>query len=396
MGIKGKLGRWIQNFLNQRQQKVVVNKMKSSSSTVKSGVPQGSVLGPILFLIYICDIGKDLLANILVYVDDTKVKQKVVTIEDVENLQVELEKLDKWAKDNNMEFNKKKFQVIRYGQNEELKNNTTYFAGNYDEVIDRYVSLRDLGIQLSDDGTFEEHIENICKKARQKCGWLMRTFYNRNCKFMKEMFNSLVQPHLDYCSQLWMPQEGKNMELVEKVLRDFTRRIPELRGLNYHERLGRLQMNSQQRRLERYQMLYSWKVLEGLVPNPGVSWSAPDTRRGRVCEVPHLRGAPAVRTLRRQSFQMSGPLLWNCLPRNVRNKSKCSQEDFKELLDRFLTCVPDEPRADGCTPGACNWTSNQHPDIPGGEEKRHLEGFTNNWTIDCRSYVSTVRTKSKL
>ena len=153
----------------------------------------------ILFLIYICDIGKDLIANILVNVDDTKVKQKVVTIEDVEKLQVELAKLDKWAKDNNMEFNKKKFQVMRYGQNEELKNSTTYFAGNYDEVIDRYASLRDLGIQLSDDGTFEEHIENICKKARQKCGWLMRTFYNRNCKFMKEMFNSLVQPHLDYC-----------------------------------------------------------------------------------------------------------------------------------------------------------------------------------------------------
>ena len=108
MGITGKLGRWIQSFLNNRMQKVMINKMKSKGSRIKSGVPQGSVLGPILFLIYIADIGKDLLASTLVYVDDTKVKQKVMTEHDVERLQVELEKLEKWSKENNMEFNKKK------------------------------------------------------------------------------------------------------------------------------------------------------------------------------------------------------------------------------------------------------------------------------------------------
>ena len=69
-------------------------------------------------------------------------------------------------------------------------------------------SLGDLGVQLTDDPTFSTHIDNICKKVRQKCGWLHRTVYTRNPPFMKPMFNTLVQSHIDYCSQLWMPLEG--------------------------------------------------------------------------------------------------------------------------------------------------------------------------------------------
>ena len=87
----------------------------------------------------------------MVYVDDTKLKNKVNCEEDVEELQSELEKLDMWAKYNCMEYNKKKFQVMRYSQNEDLKKNTTYFAGTYDEFIEQFSSLRDLGIQRSDD-----------------------------------------------------------------------------------------------------------------------------------------------------------------------------------------------------------------------------------------------------
>ena len=124
------------------------------------------MLGPILFLIYISDIGEGLTAQTLVYVDDTKVKQKVNTEEDVENLQRELEKLDKWAKCNNMNFNGKKFQVVRYGPNEELKNNTEYFSGSYDEIIERFDSVRDLGVQLSDDASFNAQIKKSGKKGK--------------------------------------------------------------------------------------------------------------------------------------------------------------------------------------------------------------------------------------
>ena len=113
LNIKGKLGRWLQNFLEDRKQAVIVDRVKSTWSEIISGIPQGSVLGPILFLIYISDIGDGLNVKTLVYVDDTKVKQKVNTEEDIEELQEELKKLDKWANENNMKFNGKKFQVVR-------------------------------------------------------------------------------------------------------------------------------------------------------------------------------------------------------------------------------------------------------------------------------------------
>ena len=81
------------------------------------------------------------------------------------------------------------------------------------------------------------------------------------------MFNSLVQPHIDYCSQLWMPQEGQHLDKIEKVLKDFSKKLPGLKESNYWERLRALKMNSEQRRLERYQIIYIWKILQGLVPN---------------------------------------------------------------------------------------------------------------------------------
>ena len=357
LGIKGKLGKWLQNFLKGRKQAVIVDRIRSEWSKIVSGIPQGSVLGPILFLIYISDIGEDLSAKALVYVDDTKIKQRVNNEEDVENLQKELEKLDEWANENNMKFNGKKFQVVRYGRNEELKNNTEYFSGAYEEIIERFETIRDLGVQLSDDASFNEQIEKVCKKARQKSGWIFRTFYCRRPDFLKQMFKSLVQPHIDYCSQLWMPQEGANMDKVEKVLRDFSRRVPGIRDLCYWERLKTMGMNSEQRRLERYKIIYIWKIMEGFVPNCGVNWTNAEERRGRLCEVPKLKGSKEVQKCRRQSFQMSGPKVWNSLPRNVRNVTKCGIEQFKEALDCFLTKVPDEPKTDGLTPGATDMIS---------------------------------------
>ena len=113
MGVKGKLGRWIQTFLKGRTNEVLVGDVKSLIFLLKSGIPQGSVLGPILFLIYVTDIGNELSVEPLVYVDDTKVLKEIESEEDVEKLQEDLKKLHNWGKKNNMEFNKGKFVVLR-------------------------------------------------------------------------------------------------------------------------------------------------------------------------------------------------------------------------------------------------------------------------------------------
>merc|ERR1712177_67727 len=95
-------------FLEEQRANSLGEKVKSSKSLIISGIPQGSVLGPILFLIYISDIGQDLIASTLVYVDDTKINQRVTSEQDIEALQEEMIKLDSWSKENNMEFNKGK------------------------------------------------------------------------------------------------------------------------------------------------------------------------------------------------------------------------------------------------------------------------------------------------
>ena len=208
LGIGGKIGKWILCFLAERKQQVLIRGRKSNISTLISGVPQGSVLGPLLFLIFIGDLSEGVSSSILVYVDDSKSKQKVNTPEDVEVHQENLNKIYQWEQDNNMEFNGGKFLVLRYGKNKELKENTLYFTRDMDQVIEQVNTWRDLGITMSDEASFDGQIEKVCKKVRQKCGWIQRTFYSRERNFMKHMFNTLMQPHLDYYSQLWYHPRG--------------------------------------------------------------------------------------------------------------------------------------------------------------------------------------------
>ena len=182
---------------------------------------------------------------------------------------------------------------------------------------------------------------------------IMRTFSSRNSQLMKFLWKSLVQGHIDYCSQLYFPNQRSELQQIENLQKWFTKKIPELSGLNYWERLQALKMYSQQRRLERYRIIYTWKILEGQVPNCGLDCTTSD-RRGREACVPALKGKPSVRKLREQSFQHNGPKLFNSLPKQLRNLSNVSVEDFKEKLDKYLQKLPDEPNVEGLTPSACD------------------------------------------
>ena len=112
-------------------------------------------------------------------------------------------------------YNGDKFVALRYGPNQTLKEDTTYFSGDYEDIIEEKESTRDLGIIMQNDGSFSLHIEKVCSQVRQKSGWVFRTFYNRQPWFLRHMWNSLIQSKLDYCGQLWTPAQGADLEKLE-------------------------------------------------------------------------------------------------------------------------------------------------------------------------------------
>ena len=134
-------------------------------------------------------------------------------------------------------------------------------------------SVTDLGICMTDDFSFQCHINQIAQKANLKCSWILSVFRCRESGFMLTVFRSLVLNILEYCCPLWSPSRVQDIAKIEAVQRRFTSKIHSLMHLNYWDRLKELNMLSLQRRRERYLLLYFWKIINGKVQNDvNVSW----------------------------------------------------------------------------------------------------------------------------
>ena len=150
-----------------------------------------------------------------------------------------------------------------------------------------------------------------------------------------------------------------NLAKLENLQRFYTRRMNNSQDMDYWERLKVCQMLSQERRMERYKIIYIWKILEGRVPNCGID-QMENLRLGRLCRIqPINRCKSRIQTLRENSFQVVGPRLFNSIPANIRNLSKCSIDDFKAALDKYLARIPDEPKIPGYVPTASDQFSGQ-------------------------------------
>ena len=353
LGIRGKILGWIKSFLTNRTQKVVVNGFLSEPAPVISGVPQGSVLGPLLFLILIGDIDKDIATSFVSsFADDTRLSRAVSGVTDASALQTDLEMVYQWAIDNNMMFNGKKFEALRYGANDVLKATTSYTSPDGSIIPDKD-HLRDLGVTMSADGSFRQHISQMCQSARNMCGWILRTFRSRSPELMLTLWKSLVLPILDYCSQLWCPVKTGLIQEIEDIQKSFTRKIHCDKRGDYWERLNSFQLYSLQRRRERYRVIYVWKILENLAPNVGSDkiQSRSSIRHGRMCVVPPpLTTASAkVKGLVEASFTVHAGHLFNALPKSIRNLTNVDLPTFKRKLDGYLSSIADEPQSPGYT-----------------------------------------------
>jgi hypothetical protein len=332
----------------------MVNVVLSEPVPVLSGVPQGSVLGPLLFLVLLGDIDSEVLSSFVSsFADDTRLFRAVSGVRDASSLQTDLEKVYKWAEDNNMLYNNKKFEALRYGRDQVLKVVTNYTAPD-GTIIPEKDHLRDLGVQMSADGSFRQHIKVMCQSARNMCAWILRTFQSRNKDLMLTLWKSLVLPILDYCSQLWSPSKTGLIQEIEDIQKSFSRKIRCMKR-NYWERLHFFKLYSLQRRRERYRILYVWKILQGIVPNVGEEGikSRSSIRHGRVCFVPKplSTASAAVQAIREGSFNVNGAKLFNALPKSIRNLEDVDLLTFKRRLDEFLWTVADEPQSPGYTAG---------------------------------------------
>ena len=350
LGISGKVGVWIKEFLSDRTQQITVNGILSNSAPVLSGVPQGSVLGPILFIIMIIDLGRELTySKSSKYADDTKTTAKISNLTDAMNFQDELnKKVYTWAPTNNMSLNGDKFEHMRVGKNLQ-KVEYTYSDPSGAPIVEKD-HIKDLGVFISNNLSWSKQTQIVVSKARAMVGWALRTFSTREKKCMITIWNSQIRPIIDYCSPLWSPRPWnyKEIDFLEETLRSFTRQINGMKDYDYAQRLKSLKMYSIQRRHERYKIIYAYKIKERKVPNisknNGLQFSM-HGRRGFWCEIPNfpLHHNKAVRA-RDDSFTLTTCNLWNSLPKHIRSINGESVEYFKKKLDKTLQLYPDIPR----------------------------------------------------
>ena len=164
---------------------------------------------------------------------------------------------------------------------------------------------------------------------------------------MLTIWKTMVQPKLDYCSVLWSPVKQASIARLESVCRHFTSQILSMTALDYWERLSQLQLYSQERRRERYCIIFVWKIAQQLVQGYNMDF-VDNPRRGWLAKVqhvlPHL--PPAVRKAREASLSVRGAKLFNLIPKDLRGMSGTTLQ-FKVALDRWLSNIPDQPTVNG-------------------------------------------------
>ena len=355
-GIGGKVYDWIKQFLLERTQTVVVDGFHSLTALVISGVPQGTVLGPILFLIYINDLELAIQdSSTSSFADDTRISRELQLTEDTEILQSDLNNVIDWSTSNKMELHEKKFESLSYrlpanikrGEQLPFQNNLTTYTTPSGIAIERKGLVRDLGVSLSDNFTWTPHINKKVTSARKVASCVLGVFRDRSKVVMLQLYKSLIRSKLEYCSPLWNPSIVRDIETIEDVQRFFTNRISGMSDVSYWDRLTALKLQSLQRRRERYIIIHTWKTITGYVPNDLEMQFVKSRRFGIQAIVPSLKTSASskAKACYDKSFHVKAAQLWDLLPATTKNFD--SLDKFKISLSTFLRRFPDKPPVTG-------------------------------------------------
>ena len=261
LGFNDHILHWVSGYLASRSQSVVVNGESSLPAPVISGVPQGSVLGPLLFLIYINNLTEINLtdgAKITLYADDVLLFRVINSPEDFAKLQDDIDKVGNWSCTNHLTLNrdKCKYMIVSRRKTVSTPSSPLLLEGHSLEQVEMF---KYLGVLLSHDLSWGEHVQSICSKARKILGLLYRRFYNNAPgSALLQLYISLVRPHLDYASAIWSPYLSKDKTELENVQKFACRMATGLWDSGYQDLLELADLPSLEcRRLEtRLSLLY--------------------------------------------------------------------------------------------------------------------------------------------
>jgi hypothetical protein len=327
MGVQGKVLQWIRSFLSDRVQKVIVEGEESGWRDVVSGIPQGSVLGPMLFICFINDLPEEVTSEVFVFADDTKLFARVP--EKAKELQQDLDSLQKWSDKWQLRFNTSKCKVMHLGKQ---KDPHTYYMERDERpaALETTSVEKDLGVNVDEDLNFEEHVETQTSKATKLLGMIRRTFTHIDDVTLPLLYKAIVRPHLEYCNTVWHPKSKRQAETLEAVQHRATKLVPNLKEKEYEERLRALSLPSLYYRRARGDMIECYKYMSGIY-NVSSSFLEVDTGSTRG-HSKKLKKKTATKACRCKYFSRRITNAWNSLPEEV--VSAPTMNTFKSRLDK--------------------------------------------------------------
>ena len=353
-GIDGVVAKWVEEWLHGRKQRVVLNGHQSDWADVTSGVPQGSVLGPCLFVLYINDIDNavDVVKVIMKkFADDTKAGRIINTPEDRDRFQEDLNNLFKWAEEWQMLFNIGKCKVMHLGNKNSLYK--YHMNGVELEVTDKE---KDVGVYILPSLKPSVQVAKAAKKANQVLGQLLRTFTFRDKVHFVQLYVQRVRCLMEYAVQSWNPWLKQDIDLLEDVQRRAVRSISGLNG-TYEEKLKKVGLTTLEERRHRGDMIQTFKMInkiDDMDPAQFFTFTGQTanhaTRQAVTVEGDPLDGVlrhkhslnhPVARLdIRRYSFSSRVVSGWNSLPSYVTEAT--SVNNFKNLYDthKSMNSVP--------------------------------------------------------